>query len=71
MIPATRLFVANLPANIKDEDLISAFSIFGKVTNLDLNVKTVAGKELSKFAFLSLSAPNVDVQTCKYYYWFL
>ncbi|XP_026729516.1 probable RNA-binding protein CG14230 isoform X2 [Trichoplusia ni] len=68
MIPATRLFVANLPANIKDEDLISAFSIFGKVTNLDLNVKTEAGKELTKFAFLSLSAPNADVQTCIQYF---
>lgn len=66
MISATRLFVGNLPENTEDKDVFSAFSVFGEITNVDLKVKNGAGNENKKFAFVSLSAPNVDVESCKY-----
>lgn len=67
MISATRLFVGNLPENIEEKDLHSAFSVFGEITNLDLKSKAGATNESKKFAFVSLSAPNVDVESCEYY----
>ncbi|XP_026729488.1 probable RNA-binding protein CG14230 [Trichoplusia ni] len=64
MISATRLFVGNLPENTEDKDVLSAFSVFGEITNIDLKTKNGAGNENKKFAFVSLSAPNVDVESC-------
>lgn len=65
MISATRLFVGNLPENTEANDLRSAFSVFGEITNLDLKSKPGDGNESKKFAFVSLSADNVTVESCK------
>ena len=65
MISATRLFVGNLPGNAEANDLHSAFSVFGEITNLDLKSKPGDGNESKKFAFVSLSADNVNVESCK------
>lgn len=65
MISATRLFVGNLPGDTETNELQSAFSVFGKITNLDLKSKPGIGNEDKKFAFVSLSANNVNVESCK------
>ncbi|KAJ8717302.1 hypothetical protein PYW08_005701 [Mythimna loreyi] len=64
MISATRLFVGNLPENTEANDLHSAFSVFGEITNLDLKSKPGDGNECKKFAFVSLSADNPSVESC-------
>ncbi|CAB3234921.1 unnamed protein product [Arctia plantaginis] len=64
MVSATRLFVGNIPDNAQEEDLASAFSAFGKITNLDLKSKVESGSESKKFAFVSISAQNIDVESC-------
>lgn len=66
MVSATRLFVGNIPDNAQEEDLVSAFSAFGQITNLDLKSKVESRNESKKFAFVSLSAQNIDVESCKY-----
>lgn len=66
MISATRLFVGNLPKNTEVNDLHSAFSVFGKITNLDLKSKPGDDNVNKKFAFVSLSADNPSVESCKY-----
>lgn len=65
MISATRLFVGNLPENTEEKELYSAFSHFGEITNVDLKCKPGDTKESKKFAFVSLSADNGNVESCK------
>ncbi|XP_075981368.1 putative RNA-binding protein CG14230 [Anticarsia gemmatalis] len=64
MISATRLFVGNLPDNTQEKELQSAFSVFGEITNLDLKSKAGTDNESKKFAFVSLSASNADIESC-------
>lgn len=61
---STRLFVGNLPQNTEEKELYSAFSSFGKVTSVDLKCKPDDAKESKKFAFVSLSADNGNVESC-------
>lgn len=65
MISATRLFVGNLPENTEEKELYSAFSHFGEITSVDLKCKPGDTKESKKFAFVSLSADNGNVESCK------
>lgn len=67
MIAATRLFVGNLPVHTEETELHSAFSAFGQITTLDLKSKPADGNASKKFAFVSISASNTDVESCKYY----
>ncbi|XP_050550638.1 probable RNA-binding protein CG14230 isoform X6 [Spodoptera frugiperda] len=64
MISATRLFVGNLPENTEEKELYSAFSHFGEITSVDLKCKPGDTKESKKFAFVSLSADNGNVESC-------
>lgn len=64
MISATRLFVGNLPENTQENELHKAFSVFGEITNLDLKCKPGDTNESKKFAFVSISAGNSDVESC-------
>uniref|UniRef100_A0A2A4JLV8 RRM domain-containing protein n=1 Tax=Heliothis virescens TaxID=7102 RepID=A0A2A4JLV8_HELVI len=64
MISATRLFVGNLPENTEENELHKAFSVFGEITNLDLKSKPGDSNESKKFAFVSISAGNTDVESC-------
>ncbi|KAH9642504.1 hypothetical protein HF086_008914 [Spodoptera exigua] len=64
MISATRLFVGNLPDNTEEKELYSAFSSFGEITNVDLKCKPGDAKESKKFAFVTLSAGNGEVESC-------
>ncbi|KOB75649.1 50kDa lectin [Operophtera brumata] len=61
---ATRLFVGNLPENTAESDLRSAFSSYGEITTLDLKTKTANGNEIKKFAFVSLSGSNYNIEAC-------
>ncbi|KOB79443.1 50kDa lectin [Operophtera brumata] len=61
---ATRLFVGNLPENTVESDLRSAFSSYGEITTLDLKTKTANGNESKKFAFVSLSGSNYNIEAC-------
>lgn len=61
---ATRLFVGNLPENTEEKDVLSAFSVFGEVSTLDLKTKQSAENECKKFAFVSLSASNENIESC-------
>lgn len=63
---ATRLFVGNLPENTEENDLRSAFSSYGEITTLDLKTKTATCNESKKFAFVSLSGSNHNIESCKY-----
>lgn len=65
---ATRLFVGNLPDNTSENDLRSAFSSYGTITTLDLKTKTGTGtgNESKKFAFVSISGSNYDIEACEY-----
>lgn len=61
---ATRLFIGNLPDNTAEDDLQRAFSIYGQIKNLDLKSKSAVGTE-KKFAFITISGSNYDIETCK------
>ncbi|XP_063626657.1 nucleolar protein 8 [Cydia splendana] len=60
----TRLFVGNLPNSFEENELRSVFSKFAEVTNLDIKSKPAAGNEASKFAFVTISGANNDVEAC-------
>lgn len=60
----TRLFVSNLPENVDQSDLINTFSAYGEITSVDLKSKTNAPDEQKKFAFITLSASNYDIESC-------
>ncbi|XP_047996834.1 probable RNA-binding protein CG14230 [Leguminivora glycinivorella] len=60
----TRLFVGNLPNNFKENELHSVFSKFAQVTNLDIKSKPAAENEGSKFAFVTISGANNDIEAC-------
>ncbi|XP_061720360.1 nucleolar protein 8 [Cydia pomonella] len=60
----TRLFVGNLPNNFEENELRSVFSKFAEVTNLDIKSKPAAENEASKFAFVTISGANNDVEAC-------
>lgn len=62
----TRLFVGNLPNNVEENVLRSVFSNYGQVTNLDIKSKSAIENDPKKFAFVTISSPNNDVETCKY-----
>ncbi|KAJ0174076.1 hypothetical protein K1T71_010222 [Dendrolimus kikuchii] len=62
----TRLFVGNLPDNAEANDLRAAFSAYGEITNLDLKTKSSNNelKEQKKFAFVTLSGSNYNIESC-------
>ncbi|KAI5643002.1 RNA recognition motif domain-containing protein [Phthorimaea operculella] len=59
----TRLFVGNLPDATSENDLRSAFSAYGEVTNLDLKTKA-ADDDKRNFAFVTLSSTPEIVESC-------
>lgn len=61
----TRLFVSNLPENIDESDLVSAFTTYGEIVSVDLKSKSASTDEQRKFAFITLSASNYDIESCK------
>lgn len=65
---STRLFVGSLPDNTEENDLRTAFSVYGQITNLDLKTKPSnnESKEQKKFAFITLSGSNYDIESCKF-----
>lgn len=63
---ATRLFVGNLPENTSETELRSAFSEYGEITTLDLKKKAADDNESKKFAFVSISGSNYNIESCKY-----
>lgn len=63
---STRLFVGNLPEDTSENDLRTAFSSYGGISALDLKTKSATGNESKKFAFVSLSGSNYDIEACKY-----
>ncbi|KAM3963179.1 nucleolar protein 8 [Aphomia sociella] len=64
MSSQTRLFVGNLPENINENELRTAFSVYGEIINFDLKSKTSNENEKKKFAFITLAATNYDVESC-------
>ncbi|XP_063540550.1 nucleolar protein 8 [Cydia strobilella] len=64
----TRLFVGNLPNDFEENELRSVFSKFAEVTNLDIKSKPAAENETSKFAFVTISGANNDVEACIRYF---
>ncbi|KAL4701996.1 hypothetical protein ACJJTC_010924 [Scirpophaga incertulas] len=64
---SSRLFVGNIPNNLSENDLRDAFSQYGQVVNIDLKSKPGAEND-SKFAFVSLSAGNYEVESCIKYF---
>ncbi|XP_072942908.1 probable RNA-binding protein CG14230 [Epargyreus clarus] len=64
MIPATRLFVGNLPDRVNANELREAFSAFGEITGLDIKTKSAVENHKKPFAFVTLSASNYDIESC-------
>ncbi|KAL0820570.1 hypothetical protein ABMA28_006417 [Loxostege sticticalis] len=60
----TRLFVGNVPENISQDELQKAFSSYGQIINVDLKNKSNAESDQKKFAFITLSASNYEVESC-------
>ncbi|XP_063367065.1 nucleolar protein 8 [Cydia amplana] len=60
----TRLFVGNLPNTFEQNELRSAFSKFAEVTNLDIKSKPATENEGSKFAFVTISGANNEIEAC-------
>lgn len=61
----TRLFVGNVPENISQDELQKAFSSYGQIVNVDLKNKSNAESDQKKFAFITLSASNYEVESCE------
>ncbi|CAH2042461.1 unnamed protein product, partial [Iphiclides podalirius] len=66
----TRLFVGNIPLEINDADVHEAFSSYGEIINLELKTKPGVENEYDRkrFAFITLSASNYDVESCIKYF---
>lgn len=60
-----RLFVGNIPENTNQRDVAAAFSTFGEIVKLDLKSRN-EGDNQKCFAFVTLSASNYEVESCKY-----
>ncbi|XP_063830598.1 probable RNA-binding protein CG14230 isoform X2 [Ostrinia nubilalis] len=61
----TRLFVGNVPENATQDDLLKAFSSYGQlIINVDLKNKSNTESDQKKFAFITLSASNYEVESC-------
>ncbi|XP_059060755.1 probable RNA-binding protein CG14230 isoform X2 [Achroia grisella] len=60
----TRLFVGNLPESTNENEIRSAFSVYGKITNCDIKSKTSNDNQQKLFAFVTLSATNYDIESC-------
>ncbi|CAK1552501.1 unnamed protein product [Leptosia nina] len=60
----TRLFVGNLPEITCDADLKTVFSSYGEVVNVDIKTKSGAESENKKFAFVTLSSSNYNIESC-------
>ncbi|XP_026763099.2 probable RNA-binding protein CG14230 [Galleria mellonella] len=64
MSSLTRLFVGNIPESTNESELRSAFSVYGKITNLDIKSKSTNENDQKKFAFVTLAATNYDIESC-------
>ncbi|XP_013162495.1 PREDICTED: probable RNA-binding protein CG14230, partial [Papilio xuthus] len=60
----TRLFVGNIPKSLSESDLRGAFTSYGEIINLDLKQKPGAENDEKRFAFITLSASNYEVESC-------
>ncbi|XP_014365898.2 probable RNA-binding protein CG14230 [Papilio machaon] len=60
----TRLFVGNIPKSLSESDLREAFTSYGEIINLDLKQKPGAENDEKRFAFITLSASNYEVESC-------
>lgn len=60
-----RLFVGNIPDNTSQREVTAAFSSFGDIVKLDLKNRN-EGENKKCFAFVTLSASNYEVESCKY-----
>ncbi|XP_013137403.1 PREDICTED: probable RNA-binding protein CG14230 [Papilio polytes] len=60
----TRLFVGNIPKSLSENDLREAFTSYGEIINLDIKQKPGAENDEKRFAFLTLSASNYEVESC-------
>ncbi|CAH0713279.1 unnamed protein product, partial [Brenthis ino] len=65
---ATRLFVGNLPDNLDENALREAFSSYGNITNFDLKSKPGIENDKKKFAFITISASNFNIESCIKYF---
>lgn len=63
---ATRLFVGNLPENLDENALREAFSSYGNITNFDLKSKPGIENDKKKFAFITISASNFNIESCMF-----
>lgn len=63
----TRLFVGNIPKSLSENDLREAFTSYGEIINLDIKQKPGAENDEKRFAFLTLSASNYEVESCRCY----
>lgn len=70
MASATRLFVGNIPESSEENELRKAFTKFGEITSLDLKFKNNDVTQ-NKFAFISMSASNIAIESCKYKFYCL
>lgn len=61
----TRLFVGNLPDSLNENALRKVFSSYGDITNFDLKTKPGTENDKKKFAFITLSASNFNIESCK------
>lgn len=66
----TRLFVGNIPLEVNDTDIHEAFSSYGDIINLELKTKpgTENVHDKKRFAFITLSASNYNIESCMYMY---
>ncbi|KAG6456786.1 hypothetical protein O3G_MSEX009939 [Manduca sexta] len=64
MSSGTRLFVGNLPENTNENELRSAFSSYGEITGVDLKSKSGSTEEQKKFAFVTISSSNLNIESC-------
>lgn len=60
-----RLFVGNIPENTNQREVAAVFSTFGEIVKLDLKSRN-EGENKKSFAFVTLSASNYEVESCKY-----
>jgi RNA recognition motif-containing protein len=60
-----RLIVKNLPLSINDSKLKKLFQEYVTINNVDLKEKKNIDNNTNKFAFISVSTTDQNLQTCK------
>lgn len=60
-----RLFVGNIPEDTNQREVADAFSTFAEIIKLDFKTRN-DGENNKSFAFVTLSASNYEVESCKY-----